>query len=72
MVFALKIWMHYLYGETFEIFTDQKSLKYIFVLQYLNLRQRRWLESLKDYDCTILNHPGKVNVVVDALREVGR
>ena len=67
MVFALKIWSHYLYGETFEIFTDHKSLKYIFGQRDLNLRQRRWLELLKDYDCTISYHPGKANVVTDAL-----
>ena len=52
---------------TCEIFTDHKSLKYIFQQRDLNLRQMRWLELLKDYDCDILYHPGKVNVVVDAL-----
>ncbi|WRX31000.1 Reverse transcriptase [Theobroma cacao] len=62
-----KIWRHYLYGETCEIYTDHKSLKYIFQQRDLNLRQRRWMELLKDYDCTILYHPGKANVVVDAL-----
>ena len=67
VVFALKIWRHYLYGETFKIFTDHKSLKYIFGQRDLNLRQRRWLELLKDYDCTISYHPGKANVVADAL-----
>ncbi|XP_057416627.1 uncharacterized protein LOC130711144 [Lotus japonicus] len=67
VVFALKIWRHYLYGETCEIFTDHKSLKYIFQQRDLNLRQRRWMELLKDYDCTILYHPGKANVVADAL-----
>ena len=67
VVFALKIWRHYLYGETCEIFTDHKSLKYIFDQKELNLRQRRWLELLKDYDCTISYHPGKANVVADAL-----
>ena len=67
MVFALKIWRHYLYGETCEIFTDHKSLKYIFEQKDLNLRQRRWMELVKDYDCTIRYHPGKANVVADAL-----
>ena len=66
MIFALKIWRHYLYGVTCEIFTDHKSLKYIFQQKDLNLRQRRWLELLKDYDCDILYHPGKANVVADA------
>ena len=66
IVFALKIWRHYLYGQSYEIYTDHKSLKYIFDQQDLNLRQRRWLELLKDYDYTILYHPGKVNVVADA------
>ncbi|KAJ8749322.1 hypothetical protein K2173_018805 [Erythroxylum novogranatense] len=67
VVFALKIWRHYLYGETFQIFTDHKSLRYLLSQRELNLRQRRWIELLKDYDCTIEYHPGKVNVVADAL-----
>ena len=67
IIFALKIWRHYLYGETYEIFTEHKSLKYIFQQRDLNLRQRRWMELLKDYDCTIHYHPGKANVVADAL-----
>ncbi|WRX29256.1 Reverse transcriptase [Theobroma cacao] len=67
IVFALKIWRHHLYGETCEIYTDHKSLKYIFQQRDLNLRQRRWMELLKDYDCTILYNPGKANVVADAL-----
>ena len=67
VVFALKIWRHYLYGETCEIYTDHKSLKYIFEQKDLNLRQRRWMELVKDYDCSILYHPGKANVVADAL-----
>ncbi|WRX16496.1 Reverse transcriptase [Theobroma cacao] len=69
ILFALKIWRHYLYGETCEIYTDHKSLKYIFQQRDLNLRQRRWMELLKDYDCTILYHPDKANVVVDALSQ---
>ena len=67
IVFALKLWRHYLYGEKCEIFTDHKSLKYIFTQKELNMRQRRWLELIKDYDCTINYHPGKANVVADAL-----
>ncbi|XP_063942643.1 uncharacterized protein LOC135150309 [Daucus carota subsp. sativus] len=67
IVFALKIWRHYLYGERCEIYTDHKSLKYIFTQKELNMRQRRWLELIKDYDCTIKYHPGKANVVADAL-----
>ena len=65
VVFALKIWRHYLYGEKFRIYIDHKSLKYL--LTELNLRQRRWLELFKDYDCIIDYHPGKANVVADAL-----
>ena len=67
VVFSLKIWRHYLYGETFQIFTDHKSLKYLLSQKELNMRQRRWLELLKDYDCTIEYHLGKANVVADAL-----
>ncbi|KAL0544078.1 hypothetical protein IC582_019189 [Cucumis melo] len=62
VVFALKIWRHYLYGEKIQIFTDHKSLKYFFTQKELNMRQRRWLELVKDYDCEILYHPGKANV----------
>ncbi|KAL0556757.1 hypothetical protein IC582_005273 [Cucumis melo] len=62
VVFALKIWRHYLYGEKIQIFTDHKSLKYFFTQKELNMRQRRWLELVKDYDCEILYHPGKENV----------
>ncbi|MCL5130635.1 Ty3/Gypsy family RNase HI domain-containing protein, partial [Algibacter sp. L4_22] len=67
VVFVLKLWRHYLYGVHCEIFTDHRSLQYIFSQKDLNLRQRRWLELLKDYDVTILYHPGKANVVADAL-----
>ncbi|KAL4011292.1 hypothetical protein IC575_028346 [Cucumis melo] len=59
VVFALKIWRHYLYGEKIQIFTDHKSLKYFFTQKELNMRQRRWFELVKDYDCEILYHPGK-------------
>ncbi|KAG8498361.1 hypothetical protein CXB51_007427 [Gossypium anomalum] len=67
IVFALKIWRHYLYGETCHIYTDHKSLKYLMTQKDLNLRQRRWLELIKDYDLIIDYHPGKANVVADAL-----
>jgi hypothetical protein len=67
IVFALKIWRHYLYGARCEIYTDHKSLKYIFTQKDLNMRQQRWLELIKDYDCCIFYHPGKENVVADAL-----
>ena len=67
IVFALKIWSHYLYSEQFEVFLDHKSLKYIFMQWDLNMRQRRWMEFLEDYDFTLHYHPGKANVVVDAL-----
>ena len=67
VVYALKIWRHYLYGEKCQIFTDHQSLRYLQTQRDLNLRQRRWLELIKDYDCTIEYHPGKANVVADAL-----
>jgi len=67
VIFALKIWRHYLYGVSCEIFTDHKSLKYIFTQKELNMRQRRWLELMKDYDITIQYHTEKANVVADAL-----
>ncbi|XP_073121443.1 uncharacterized protein [Henckelia pumila] len=67
IVFALKIWRHYLYGERFEIFSDHKSLKYLFTQAELNMQQRLWLDLLKDYDCEIKYHPGTSNPVVDAL-----
>ncbi|GKF63878.1 retrotransposon protein, putative, ty3-gypsy subclass [Tanacetum coccineum] len=72
VIFALKIWRHYLYGEACDIFTDHKSLKYIFTQRELNMRQRRWLELLKDYDTNIQYHPGKANVVADALSQKSR
>ena len=67
VVFALKIWRHYLYGERFTLYTDHKSLKYLFLQKDLNMRQRRWLEFLKDYDFSLEYHPGKANVVADGL-----
>jgi ribonuclease HI len=67
VVHALKIWRHYLIGHRYEIYSDHKSLKYIFTQNDLNMRQRRWLELIKDYDLRINYHPGKANVVADAL-----
>ncbi|HVX01002.1 MAG TPA: RNase H-like domain-containing protein, partial [Candidatus Babeliaceae bacterium] len=67
VVHALKIWRHYLLGNTCHIYTDHKSLKYIFTQTDLNMRQRRWLELIKDYDLEVHYHPGKANVVADAL-----
>ncbi|GJY63981.1 reverse transcriptase domain-containing protein [Tanacetum coccineum] len=67
VVFALKIWRHYLYGTKSVIYTDHKSLQYIFDQKDLNMRQRRWIKLLSDYECEIKYHPGKANMVVDAL-----
>ncbi|GJY18766.1 putative reverse transcriptase domain-containing protein [Tanacetum coccineum] len=63
VVFALKIWRHYLYGTKCTVFTDHKSLQHILDQKELNMRQRRWLEFLADYDCEIRYHPGKANVL---------
>jgi hypothetical protein len=67
VVHALKIWRHYLIGHRYGIYSDHKNLKYIFTQNDLNLRQCRWLELIKDYDLEINYHPGKANVVADAL-----
>ena len=67
VIFALKIWRHYLYGETCQVFTDHKSLKYLLTQKELNLRKRRWLKLIKDYDLIIDYHLRKANVVADAL-----
>nr|GFD37349.1 putative reverse transcriptase domain-containing protein [Tanacetum cinerariifolium] len=67
VVFALKIWRHYLYGTKCRVFTDHNSLQHILVQKELNKRQRQWLELLSEYDCDIHYHPGKANVVADAL-----
>jgi hypothetical protein len=67
IVHTLKSWWHYLMGKRCELYTDHKSLKYLFTQLNLNLRQRIWLELIKDYDLGINYHPGKVNVVADAL-----
>jgi hypothetical protein len=71
VVHALKIWRHCLMGTRCNIFTDHKSLKYIFTQSDLNMRQRRWLELIKDYDLKVHYHPGKANVVADALSRKG-
>ncbi|GJZ68884.1 putative reverse transcriptase domain-containing protein [Tanacetum coccineum] len=67
LVFALKMWRHCLYERKCTVFTDHKSLQHILDQKELNMRQRRWLELLSDYDCEICYHPGKANVVADAL-----
>jgi hypothetical protein len=67
VIHALKIWRHHLMGAKCHIYTDHKSLKYIFTQADLNMRQRRWLELIKDYDLEVRYHPGKANVVADAL-----
>jgi hypothetical protein len=67
VVHALKMWRHYLMGTHYNIFTYHKSLKYIFTQADLKMRQRRWLELIKDYDLEVHYHPGKANVVADAL-----
>jgi hypothetical protein len=67
VVHALKIWRHNLIGHKSDIYIDHKSLKYIFTQSYLNLRQHRWLELIKDYDLEVHYHPGKANIVADAL-----
>ena len=67
VVHALKKWRHFLIRNHYEVYTDHKSLKYIFTQKELNLRQRRWLELIKDYDMRLHYHPGKANVVADAL-----
>ena len=67
VVFTLKICRHYLYGVKCSIYSDHKSMKYFFTQRELNMRQRRWLELVKDYDVDIIYHPGRANVVADAL-----
>jgi hypothetical protein len=67
VVHALKTWRHYLYGQECDVYTDHKSLKYIFTQSELSMRQRRWLELIKDYELEIHYHPGKANVVADGL-----
>ncbi|GJX20213.1 putative reverse transcriptase domain-containing protein [Tanacetum coccineum] len=72
VVFALKMWRHYLYGTKCVVFSNHKSLQHILDQKELNMRQRRWLELLSDYDCEIQYHPGKANVVADALSQKER
>jgi hypothetical protein len=72
VVFALKIWRHYLYGTKLTLFSDRKSLKNVFEHKELNMRQRRRMEVLMDYDCEIKYHPGKANVVANALSRKDR
>ena len=71
IVFALKVWRHYLYGEQFEVFSD-KSLVYNFTQRDLNMRQHWWIEYLEDYDFTLHYPPGKANVMADALSRKSR
>nr|GEX49391.1 putative reverse transcriptase domain-containing protein [Tanacetum cinerariifolium] len=72
VVFALKIWRDYLHGAKCTVFTDHKSLQHILNQKELNMRQRYWLELLSDYDCDICYHPGKANIVADALNRKER
>jgi hypothetical protein len=67
VVMALRMWRHYLLGNAVYIYTDHKSLKYIFTQPDLNMRQRRWLKTIKDYELEVHYHPGKANVVADVL-----
>jgi hypothetical protein len=67
VVMALRTWCHYLLGSAVHIYTDHKSLKYTFTQPDLNMRQRRWLELIKDYELEVHYHPGKANVVADVL-----
>ena len=72
VVFFLKLWRCYLYGEKFQVYSDHTSLKYTFTQKDLNLRKRRWVEYLEDYDFTLNYHPRKANVVADALSRKSR
>ncbi|GKF88046.1 putative reverse transcriptase domain-containing protein, partial [Tanacetum coccineum] len=72
VVLTLRLWRHYLYGTKYVVFTDHKILQYILNQKELNLRQRRWIELLSDYDCEIRYHPGKANVVADAISQKER
>jgi hypothetical protein len=71
VVMALRTWRHYLMGNVVHIYTDHKSLRYIFTQPDLNMRQKRWLELIKDYELEVHYHPGKANVVADALSRKG-
>ena len=67
VIYALKLWRHYLLGNHCEIYTDHQSLKYLFTQPDLKLRQQRWMEAISDYDLSISYTPGKANVMADAL-----
>ena len=67
VIFVLKIWRHYLYGARCEVYTDHRSLKYVSTQKELNLRQRRWIELLKNYTLDIKYYPGKANVIANVL-----
>jgi hypothetical protein len=71
VVMVLRTWRHYLLGNVVHIYTDHKSLRYIFTQSDLNMRQRRWLELIKDYELEVHYHPGKANIVADALSRKG-
>jgi hypothetical protein len=71
VVMTLRTWRHYLLGNVVHIYSDHKSLRYIFTQSDLNMRQRRWLELIKDYELEVHYHPGKANVVADALSRKG-
>ena len=72
VVFALKLWRHYLYGESLEVFSDHKSLKYIFTQRDLNARQRRWMETLEDFDFSLqyCNDPHQIIQVCNMFDQV--
>ena len=70
VVIALKIWRHYFGGVHIYVYTDQKSFKYIFTQKEFNIRQKRWLELLKDYDMSVLYQPGRENVFEDAVSRI--
>ncbi|GKE80576.1 putative reverse transcriptase domain-containing protein [Tanacetum coccineum] len=72
VVFALRLWRHYLYGTKYTIYTDHKSLQYILDQKELNMRQWRWIKLLSDYDCEIRYHHGKANIVADDLSRKDR
>ena len=72
IVFALNILRHYLYGEQVKVFSNHKNLKYIFTQRDLNIRQRRWMEYLENYDFTLHYHPDKANVVANVLNQKSR
>lgn len=69
MIFTLKIWQHYLFGKTFEIYTDHKSLKYVFFTEGVEHETECWTDLLNDYDCKIIYHLSRENIVVDALSQ---